>query len=56
MSEIIPPKKSVEWDYDDIVDHPHHTSTVRKRMPAANRAAQFAPFAALNGHEDAKES
>lgn len=40
-------------NYDDIIDLPHHVSKVRKQMPLANRAAQFAPFAALTGHEDA---
>jgi hypothetical protein len=37
--------------YKDIIDRPHHTSPVRKRMPKTNRAAQFAPFAALTGFE-----
>ena len=32
---------------------PHHSSTVRPRMPRKSRAAQFSPFAALTGHEDA---
>lgn len=39
--------------YDDIINLPHHVSTTRSPMPLANRAAQFAPFAALTGHEDA---
>ncbi|MCH5232594.1 MAG: hypothetical protein J1E78_03070 [Muribaculaceae bacterium] len=39
--------------YDDIIDLPHHVSDYHKPMPMANRAAQFAPFAALSGHEDA---
>ncbi|MDE6578467.1 MAG: hypothetical protein K2K58_09900 [Muribaculaceae bacterium] len=38
--------------YDDIINLPHY-EPVRKRMPMKNRAAQFAPFAALTGHEDA---
>lgn len=29
---------------------PHHVSTVRQPMSMAARAAQFAPFAALDGH------
>ena len=36
--------------YDDIIDLPHHVSPTRPRMPARDRAAQFAPFAALTGY------
>lgn len=39
--------------YDDIINLPHHVSKTRIPMPMENRAAQFAPFAALTGHEDA---
>ena len=39
--------------YDDIINLPHPTSAVHPRMPNADRAAQFAPFAALNGHDEA---
>lgn len=39
--------------YEDIITLPHHISTKRKPMPMENRAAQFAPFAALTGHEEA---
>ena len=39
--------------YDDIIDLPHHVSEVMRPMPLQNRAAQFAPFAALTGHEAA---
>ena len=41
--------------YDDIIDHPHHVSKTHPLMPAADRAAQFAPFAALTGHGAAVE-
>lgn len=41
--------------YDDIINLPHHESSVYKRMPMINRAAQFAPFAALTGYDDAIE-
>ena len=38
--------------YDDIIHLPHHVSPRRPHMPAAGRAAQFAPFAALTGYGD----
>ena len=38
-------------EYDDIIDLPHHTSSKHPRLPMSNRAAQFAPFAALTGFE-----
>ncbi len=39
--------------YKDIINLPHHTSSVRPRMSRINRAAQFSPFAALTGYEEA---
>ncbi len=42
-----------EHKYDDIIDLPHPTSSRHPRMPLEDRAAQFAPFAALTGHEAA---
>ena len=41
--------------YDDIINLPHHVSDYHKPMPMRNRAAQFAPFAALSGHDEAIE-
>ena len=41
--------------YDDIINLPHHQSTMRAHMSLHDRAAQFAPFAALTGHEEAVE-
>ncbi|RSX58148.1 ImpB/MucB/SamB family protein [Bifidobacterium samirii] len=38
--------------YDDIIDLPHPDPKRRPRMPIANRAAQFMPFAALAGYDD----
>ena len=38
--------------YDDIIDLPHHVSTVHPQMPPSARAAQFSAFAALTGYED----
>ena len=39
--------------YDDIINLPHHISPTRQRMSMHDRAAQFAPFAALVGYDDA---
>lgn len=39
--------------YDDIINLPHHVSKVHPRMKIYERAAQFSPFAALTGHDDA---
>ena len=39
--------------YDDIIKLPHHISPTRQRMSMHDRAAQFAPFAALVGYDDA---
>ena len=36
--------------YDDIIHLPHHVSQTRPQMSAADRAAQFSPFAALTGY------
>lgn len=40
-------------NYEDIINLPHHISKKRRSMPIIDRAAQFAPFAALTGYEDA---
>ena len=42
-----------EHKYDDIINLPHHVSTQHPQMSMINRAAQFAPFAALTGHDAA---
>lgn len=39
--------------YDDIINRPHHRSKTHPHMPLIDRAAQFAPFAALTGYGDA---
>ena len=39
-------------EYADIIDLPHHVSTRHPQMSLHDRAAQFAPFAALTGHSD----
>ncbi len=42
-----------ERNYNDIIDLPHHESKKHPRMSRMNRAAQFAPFAALTGYDAA---
>ena len=37
----------------NIINLPHPTSAKHPRMPLSDRAAQFAPFAALSGHSAA---
>ena len=39
--------------YDDIINLPHHVSSAHPHMPMRDRAAQFMPFRALTGYEDA---
>ena len=39
-------------DYSDIINLPHHVSVNHPRMTMLQRAAQFAPFAALVGFEE----
>ena len=38
--------------YADIIDHPHWESPTHPPMSLYDRAAQFAPFAALSGYDD----
>ncbi len=40
-------------NYDDLLYLPHHTSKNHPRMSRLDRAAQFSPFAALTGYDDA---
>ena len=39
--------------YDDIINLPHPEPQKHPRMSLENRAAQFSPFAALTGHNEA---
>ena len=41
--------------YDDVINRQHPTSKKHPRMSNMNRAAQFAPFAALTGYEESIE-
>ena len=45
-------KRKME-NYDDIIHLPHHVSKKHPKLSMQQRAAQFAPFAALTGYEDA---
>ena len=38
--------------YEDLIYLSRPVSKTHRPMPIADRAAQFAPFAALNGHGD----
>lgn len=40
-------------NYDDIINMPHPVSKKHPQMSMIDRAAQFAPFAALTGHQAA---
>ena len=42
-------------EYEDIINQPHHVSRTHPQMSMYQRAAQFAPFAALTGHGAAIE-
>ena len=41
-----------EKKYSDIINMPHHRSAKHKPMSLSDRAAQFAPFAALTGFDE----
>lgn len=41
--------QSVKRTYEDIINLPHPVSEKHSPMSRSNRAAQFAPFAALSG-------
>ena len=40
------------FPYEDIVDLPHHISKKHPQPTMADRAARFAPFAAITGYEE----
>lgn len=42
-----------EHKYDDIINLPHHVSKKHPQMSKIDRAAQFSPFSALQGHSEA---
>lgn len=46
-------KADSDIKYADIINMKHHQSTTHPHMSSYDRAAQFSPFAALTGHEEA---
>ena len=42
----------MSFEYEDILHLSHPNSPKHPRMPIGDRAAQFAPFAALTGYDD----
>lgn len=45
--------KKDEHRYDDMLEMPRHSSTLHKHMSLQDRAAQFIPFQAVQGYDDA---
>lgn len=43
----------IKDDYNDIINLPHHVSKKHQQMSLKDRAAQFAPFSALTGYDEA---
>lgn len=50
---FVPKSGHMEDNFEDIINLPHHVSPNHPQMSMRNRAGQFAPFAALTGHDDA---
>ena len=46
-------KQKPRKPYEDMLELPHPVSKTHPQMPRRDRAAQFAPFAALTGYEEA---
>jgi hypothetical protein len=53
QSDRTPQSMNSTHKYDAIINLPHHVSTRHVPMAPLTRAAQFSPFAALTGHEEA---
>ena len=43
----------MDKDYDDIINLPHYISNKHPQMSIEARSAQFAPFSALTGYDEA---
>lgn len=46
-------ERKTSGKYNSIMGLPHHVSAKHRHTSMTERAAQFSPFAALNGYEDA---
>lgn len=44
-------KPTAREQYADLIERPHHASQKHPQMSLRDRAAQFAPFAALSGYD-----
>lgn len=53
MTEISKSADTKHNKYEDIINMPHHVSEKHPQMSRHDRAAQFSPFAALTGYEEA---
>ena len=53
MTEISKSADTKHNKYEDIINMPHHVSVKHPQMSRHDRAAQFSPFAALTGYEEA---
>ena len=52
MTDMNDNKNNPRIVYADIIDRPHHQAANRNHMSLYDRAAQFAPFAALVGYDE----
>ena len=52
-SQSVSEERKTSGKYNNIMGLPHHVSAKHRHMSMTERAAQFSPFAALNGYEDA---
>ena len=43
----------MDKNYDDIINLPHYVSKKHPQMSIEARSAQFAPFSALTGYDEA---
>ncbi|SFB34550.1 hypothetical protein SAMN05216249_12314 [Acetitomaculum ruminis DSM 5522] len=53
LDELKKAEIQAQKEYGDIINLPHHVSKNHPQMSIKDRAAQFSPFAALTGYEEA---